>query len=195
MHVKICGLTNLSDALMCEELGADALGFVHVTGRRRSLEVDAVSYLMASIRSSVSKVLVCAPRNVTEAVDLFERAGADILQLHTLEPDDVASLRDSDIPVIRAVPADRAVAESFAPHAYALLFESGVPGTGSSYDYSTVPVDVCHRPIIAGGLRPDNLDGALAMGPYGVDVSSGVESAPGRKDPDLVAAFIRRCRT
>jgi len=195
MHVKICGLTNLSDALMCEELGADSLGFVHVTGRHRSLDVDEVSDLMASIRSSVSKVLVCAPRNVTEAVDLFERTGADFLQLHSLEPSDVASLRDNDIPVIRAVPTDRTVAESFAPHAYALLFESGIPGSGSSYDYSTVPVDVCDRSIIAGGLRPDNLEGALAMRPYGIDVSSGVESIPGRKDPDLVAAFIRRCRS
>lgn len=194
MLVKICGLMSLNDALMCEELGADALGFVHVDGRHRSLGIGEISDITSSIRSSVSKVLVSAPRNVTEAVDMFERSGADTLQLHSLEPDEVASLGDQGIQVIRAVPTDRAVAEPFAPHAYALLFEGGVPGTGSSYDYSTVPVDVCNRPIIAGGLRPDNLDGALAMRPYGVDVSSGVESVPGRKDPDLVAAFIRKCR-
>jgi phosphoribosylanthranilate isomerase len=193
MRVKICGLTNLNDALMCAELGAYALGFVHVRGRNRNLEIEAISDIVSSVGESVSKVLVCAPENVSEATRMFDASGTDIIQLHSLEPEDVMAMNESGIPVIRAVSTDRSVAERFAPHVHALLFEGGVPGSGKSYDYSTVPIDVCTRPIIAGGLRPDNLGPALAMNPYAVDVSSGVESSPGRKDPDLVAAFIGRC--
>ena len=96
--------------------------------------------------------------------------------------------------VIRAVRPDRAEAALYAGHSDMLLFEEAAPGTGSGYDYSTVPVDSCERCIIAGGLNARNIDRALMMKPYALDVSSGVESTPGRKDPQLVSEFIRRCK-
>jgi phosphoribosylanthranilate isomerase len=102
--------------------------------------------------------------------------------------------RDSGGKVIRAVKPSVDEARCFAGFADALLFEMGEPGSGASYDYSKVPVESCKKAIIAGGLRIDNLGSAKAKRPYALDVSSGVESAPGRKDRGLVSEFIRRCK-
>lgn len=195
MKVKICGITNLEDAAMCEDLGADALGFVHVDGRSRTLPLGTIREICDSIGPMTTKVLVCCPGSCSHAERMFEASGADTLQLHTLEPDDLDALRHEGISLIRAVAPDRAEASRFAPHADALLFEGGTPGTGSAYDYSTVPVDSCRRCIIAGGLNVTNMDAALGMRPYALDVSSGVERSPGRKDRELVSGFIRRCKT
>jgi phosphoribosylanthranilate isomerase len=194
VKVKICGITSLEDAAMCEELGADALGFVHVDGRSRTLPLGTIREICGSVGPMTTKVLVCSPRSCSDAERMFDASGADILQLHSLEPDDLDVLRHEGMSVIRAVAPDRSEAVRFAPHTDALLFEGGTPGTGAAYDYSTVPVSSCRRCIIAGGLTVANMDRALEMRPYALDVSSGVERLPGRKDRELVSGFIRRCK-
>jgi phosphoribosylanthranilate isomerase len=194
MKVKVCGITSLDDAVMCEESGADALGFVHVRGRSRSLELDRVAEACSVLGPMTSKVLVCSPRSSEEAAEMFRKSDADILQLHSLEPDETQRLRDDGIRLIRAVSPVRHEALRFSEIVHAILFESGIPGTGTVYDYSEVPIDVCRRVIIAGGLTISNVDKALAKNPYALDVSSGVERSPGRKDPALVSEFIRRCK-
>lgn len=194
MNVKICGLTNLHDAVMCEDSGADAVGFVHVSGRARSLRLDETAEICSVLGRGVSKVLVCAPKDRGEASDMYRLSGVDALQLHSLGPEELMELRDEGIWVIRAVSPLRSEAVKFSEAADALLFESGVPGTGHSYDYSEVPIDSCKRAIIAGGLTLENMHEALARKPYGLDVSSGVERSVGKKDPMLVAEFIRRCK-
>ncbi len=194
MKVKVCGITNLDDAVMCEEAGADALGFVHVRGRSRSLELDKVAEVCSVLGPMTSTVLVCSPRSSEEAAEMFRKSDADILQLHSLEPDEMQQLRDDGIRLIRAVSPVRHEALRFSEIVHAILFESGVPGTGTVYDYSEVPIDACRRVIIAGGLTISNVHKALAKNPYALDVSSGVERSPGRKDPALVSEFIRRCK-
>jgi len=193
MRVKICGITSDRDAEMCEDAGADALGFVHVEGRRRSLALPIINEMCGSLGPMTTTVLVCAPSSIFEAADLYDRSGVNVLQLHSLEPGQVSSLRDQGIPVIRAVRPDREEAMRFADRVHALLFERGTPGTGSAYDYSKVPLDCHPRSIIAGGLNPDNIGAAISLRPYAIDVSSGVEGPDGRKDPELVSKFIRRC--
>ena len=195
MKVKICGITSIEDACLCDDLGADALGFVHVPGRMRTLPLVRIREICSSIGPMSVKVLVCAPDDVASARDMFDAAGVDVLQLHSLGPEELSELRSEGIRVIRSVPPVRQEAERYAHSADALLFEGGSPGTGSSYDYSEVPLDVCGRGIIAGGLTPSNLHEAKALGPYALDVSSGVEAVPGRKDPSLVEEFVRRCRS
>lgn len=195
MKVKICGITNLEDAAMCEDLGADALGFVHVEGRKRSRSLDEISGICGSLGPMTTKVLVCIPEDVSDAERMLAASGVNMLQLHSLEPDELDILRSMGTSVIRAIAPDRFEAARYADHADALLFENDVPGTGSSYDYSTVPVDSCRRSIIAGGLNLDNMDAALRMKPYALDVSSGVEHSLGKKDPELVTGFIKRCKT
>jgi phosphoribosylanthranilate isomerase len=192
MKVKICGITSVEDAKMCGELGADMLGFVHVYGRKRSLTVEKISEICSSL-DPTTKVLVCAPLDVNEAVYMLAASGADVLQTYSLEPADLVKLREKKVKVFRVVPPDRTVATKFSEAADALVFEGGKPGTGSSYDYTTIPIDFRAKAIIAGGLTIKNLHLAKALGPYALDVSSGVESSPGKKNPKLVAEFIRRC--
>ncbi|MGB2582196.1 MAG: phosphoribosylanthranilate isomerase [Thermoplasmata archaeon] len=194
MKVKICGITNAEDAFACEDSGADALGFVHVPGRSRSITLDRIADICASLGPMTTSVLVCLPSDDKAAMDMIGRSGADIIQVHSLDPQSLDSVRGSGIGVVKAVRPNRGEAAIYAEHADALLFENGVPGTGTGFDYSQTPVDCCRRAIIAGGLNIDNLERAKVMNPYALDVSSGVESAPGRKDPELVREFIRRCR-
>jgi phosphoribosylanthranilate isomerase len=193
MKVKICGITSLEDAKMCCELGADMIGFVHVPGRERSMTVDKIFEICSSLDPTMTKVLVCAPQDLSEALHLFVESGADILQTYSLEPSDLIELRDKRVEVFRVVPPDRSEATRFSKAADALVFENGRPGTGSSYDYTTIPIDCCAKAIVAGGLTIENLHLAKALGPYALDVSSGVEGSSGKKDPELVAEFIRRC--
>jgi len=194
VKVKICGITGIGDAAMCEEEGADALGFVHFEGRSRSLSLPEIEEIIESVGPMTTKVLVCDPKSAEEASELSRLSGADVLQVYSLQPLELQKLRDEGGRVIRAVEPDRGIAMRFAECADALLFETGRPGSGTSYDYSKVPVDCCNKAIIAGGLRTDNLDSAKAKRPYALDVSTGVERSPGKKDRGLVAEFIRRCR-
>ena len=195
MKVKICGITSLADASMCERLGADALGFAHFPGRTRSLPLERIADICSALGPLTTKVLVCAPSGRSEAMRMLDTSHADILQLHSLDPESLADIRRQGVGVIRAVPPIRSEASRFAPASDALLFEDGTPGTGRQYDYSQIPIDLCPRAIIAGGLNLDNLERAKAMNPYALDVSSGVESSPGKKDPALVAEFIRRVKS
>ena len=194
MKVKICGVTNSEDAMMCEALGADAIGFVHLRGRSRSVELKDVREMCSAVGPLTLKVLVCAPKDVHEALRMLEASGADALQLHSLEPGAVSEIRDSGVTVFRVIPPIPSEALRYAESADALVFEDGRPGTGCTYDYAKVPTSLCRRAIIAGGLNPENLELAKAVRPYGLDVSSGVESSPGRKDSFLVSSFIRRAK-
>ena len=195
MKVKICGLTDATDAAMCEDAGADALGFVHVKGRSRSIPLSEVHEICSTLGPLTTSVLVCSPNTVYEAADMFDRSGVDVLQLHSLEPCQISRMRDSGIPVIRAVRPVRREAMRYSDHVHALLYERGRPGTGASYDYSKVPIDCHPRSIIAGGLNIENVACAISMKPYALDVSSGVERVKGKKDPVLVSEFIRRCKS
>jgi len=194
MKVKICGITCSDDAAMCEDLGADALGFVHFPGRSRSLSLAAISEIGSSLGPVTSKVLVCRPSSVGESLAMLSDSGADVLQLYSLEPDETSELRDHGVKVLRVVRSSGDEAEKFASAVDALVFEDGLPGTGVAYDYSGIPARFCGRAFIAGGLTPENVHLAIALKPYGVDVSSGVETQLGRKDSTKVESFIRRCR-
>jgi len=195
MKVKICGITRLADAQMCEDQGADALGFVHFPGRRRSIPLSEIASIGSTIGPMVTKVLVCAPRDSSHALDMVKRSAADAIQVYSLDRESMNEIRDHGVKVIRAVQPTRSEAVRFADAADALLFEDGIPGTGKSYDYSRIPVNCCSRAIIAGGLNITNVDEAKRLTPYALDVSSGVELSTGRKDPGLVSEFIKRCRS
>ena len=195
MKVKICGIANSSDAHMCEDAGADALGFVHFPGRKRSVPLEDIESIGSTVGPMIAKVLVCSPSDVAEALEMAERSSTSVIQVYSLDRDELNEVRDQGIKVIRAVRPVRSDALRYADAADALLFEEGVPGTGTSHDYSRIPVGCCSRAIIAGGLRVENVDEAKRLNPYALDVSSGVEAPSGKKDPELVSKFIRRCRS
>lgn len=195
MKVKICGITSSEDAALCEDLGADALGFVHVPGRTRSLSLESISKMCSSLGPITSKVLVCKPQTVDSALAMLADSGADMLQLYSLGVDELLALRDHGAKVLRVVKPSDGNAEHISSVVDALVFENGAPGTGVAYDYSTIPTRLRGRSFIAGGLTPENVQAARALKPYGVDVSSGVEVQFGRKDPRKVENFIRRCKS
>jgi len=194
VKVKICGITSLSDAAMCEDIGVDAVGFVYLPGRTRSIPIERISDICSVIGPMTARVMICAPSGVDHAIELASKSRVDALQLYTLNPSQLDDIREAGVKVMRVIKPDRSMALEFADSTDALVFEKGEPGTGSSYDYSSVPIDSCPRAIIAGGLNLANLASAKALHPYAVDVSSGVERSPGKKDPQLVSEFVRMCR-
>ncbi|MDZ7701515.1 MAG: phosphoribosylanthranilate isomerase [Halobacteriales archaeon] len=201
-RVKVCGLTTAADRDAAIDAGADALGFlVDVpVETERELSPARAAELIADVPPFVASVLVTMPDSAERALELVEATGADAVQLHNdLPVDAVAAVADgADARVLKAVDADLAAAERYAPVADALLVDSrtaeGAGGTGRRGDWERAAelraaVDV--PVVLAGGLTPDNVAAAVdAVAPYAVDVSSGVERAEGRKDHDAVRAFV-----
>jgi phosphoribosylanthranilate isomerase len=197
MFVKICGTTSEEDALLAVAMGADAIGFIFAPSKRQlapSIARDIVKRLPPEI-ITVGVFRDEAPQRV---VDILEFAGLKAGQLHGRETPDQARWIKKRIPmVIQAFPAgDSAVARAREYGVDAVLLDNPTPGSGEVFDWALAgeaPDGV--RVIIAGGLTPDNVGAALAATrPWGVDVVTGVEREPGRKDPVKLRAFVAAVR-
>jgi phosphoribosylanthranilate isomerase len=198
---KICGLTREADVAAAVAAGADALGFIVDvdTDTPREISPARAEALIETVPPFVTTVLVTMPDTVADAVTLAELVGADAVQTHGLPPGDVAVLVTNFYgAVVPAVTTDE-VAE-YANVGHALLVdtphEGGGGGTGETHDWvatrdATTDLD---RPVVlAGGLTPTNVADAIeTVGPYAVDVASGVEATGGEKDHTAVRAFIDR---
>jgi phosphoribosylanthranilate isomerase len=199
VRVKICGLTNLKDALAAAEAGADALGFVFADSPRR-VEPDVVRDVIRRLPPFVVTVGVFVDETPKVVRELRDYCGLDAVQLHGDETeDDVAAIGGRAIKAIRIGDGRIVPATAFANAT--LLLDTYVPGTaggtGKPFDWSLAVEPARQRPIVlAGGLTPENITRAIQIArPYAVDVSSGVEIEPGRKDHGKIAAFIRQART
>lgn len=214
MWVKICANTNLDDARMAADLGADALGFVFAPSARR-VTVAEVAAITAHLPATVEKVGVFHSQDVGEIAQAVREAGLTGAQLHGgADLALLARLQEmlgDGVNVIQTlhweVGQERAV-EGIQGQLAALhggqrvLLDSKVGtatgGTGVSFDWEAargVFATGGLRMIVAGGLRPENVAEAIKqLQPWGVDVASGVEARPGKKDSLKVAAFIRKAR-
>ncbi len=202
-RLKICGLTTYEDAACAAEAGADALGFVFADSPRRIDPLHAWEILTA-LGPFVTGVGVFVDLPLPEVRALLDLTGCTVAQLHGHEPPADIDLL-SPCPVIKAVRVTGALQEEeLTPYraARALLLDSYVPGkaggTGQRFDPSIAADLVARgwRVIIAGGLTPDNVAEVVqTVRPYGVDVSSGVESAPGRKDHAKLQDFVAAVRS
>lgn len=197
MFVKICGITNEDDALFAVAMGADAVGFVFAPSPRQ-IAVQQVYDITRRLPPEILTVGVFRDELPERVIDLVNRSGVKAAQLHGHEtPSMVAEVAHSVRWVIKAVVAgsrDAATADRFGTDL--VLVDAPSPGSGTVFDWSLVS-DLPDGPryLLAGGLTPDNV--ALAVStvqPWGVDVASGVERSPGRKDPLKVKAFIDRAR-
>jgi indole-3-glycerol phosphate synthase/phosphoribosylanthranilate isomerase len=203
--VKICGITSVEDGLLAARSGADAVGLVFWPRSPRAVEVETARRIAAALPPFVLRVGVFVDAEPQDIARIAEAVGLDVLQLHGEEPPEaLAALPRRVIKAVR-------VGEGFRPedalryegHASGILLdtkvEGGAPGgTGQAFDWTQVrPVrESASFLMVAGGLTPENVRRALtAVRPDAVDVSSGVESAPGRKDPDKVRAFIEAVRS
>lgn len=194
--VKICGLTVAAEALACAELGVWGIGVVFAAESPRRVDAARAAEVLAPLPGGVARVGVFVATPPQEMAAVARRAGLTHLQVHGGDP--AAARAASGLPVIEGVRVDGAAAleRARASAADLVLLDAAVPGrhggTGRAFDWSLLEERPLERPfVLAGGLRPGTVAGAVArLRPAMVDVSSGVEWAPGRKDPDLVRAFV-----
>lgn len=209
LEVKICGV-NTPDALRAAlDAGADFVGFVHFSKSPRHLEAGAMGRLAGDVGGRAGKVILTVDAGDAELEALIRAVSPDLLQLHGREsPERVACIRAAfGIPVMKAMPvktaADLNEVPAFAGVCDRLLFDAKpdpgalLPGgNGRVFDWTVLHgLDPDLPVMLSGGLDPSNVGEALAsVRVDGVDVSSGVESAPGVKSPEKIFAFVRAAR-
>jgi phosphoribosylanthranilate isomerase len=204
-RVKICGLITREDAAAAIEFGADALGFNFFAGSRRYLAIGSREFI-ADLPSEIPKIAVLVNPDWEEAVAAAESPGITALQLHGAEtPDFCRKLAEHGIRFAKALPVSTADSVTSLPSFFTrtVLLDSSnageFGGSGRSFPWQIARDFVKGHPhlrvVLAGGLAPENVAEAIAaVTPFAVDVTSGVESAAGRKDHGRLRAFIEAAR-
>jgi phosphoribosylanthranilate isomerase len=222
--VKICGITNLEDALVAVEAGADAVGFVFYEKSPRKVSTNAAREIASVLTSKVEKIGVFVDEKIGRLNEVAAQIGLSGLQTYT-DPNSASKAgvntmplsprlnRYVVLPVRRFLNNDLSF-DSFAisarnekssEYATAFFLDSGTAeqpgGTGRVFDWkAAIPIAKCvsdagWKLVVAGGLTPQNVGEAMGiLHPWGVDVSSGVEAKPGKKDPEKVRAFVKAVR-
>jgi phosphoribosylanthranilate isomerase len=217
LWIKICANTTLEDALLSADAGADAVGFVFAPSPRRVTAAE-VALITPRLPATVEKIGVFVDATLEEIVSTVLACGLTGAQLHfDADPELPARLHERLGPELRilrvmhfgsetaAQHAAQIVEHARNPHVDAVLVDShtamAAGGTGVTFDWDAARITLFQnteaqvRRIAAGGLNPSNVAEAIvALRPWGVDVASGVEAAPGRKDPAKVREFVRRAR-
>lgn len=196
-RIKICGLTRRADVAAAVEAGAWAVGCVLWPGSARAVTPAQARVLMEDVPAHVKRVGVVVDASVADARAVCEAAGLTTIQLHGGE--DPAPFLAAGLDVIKAVSleSDADLERAAAlPAGVLVLVDAADPvrrgGTGQRADWPRAAALAARRPVLlAGGIRPGNIGGAIAaVNPWGVDVSSGVESAPGLKDTALITSLF-----
>ncbi|MBT8469323.1 MAG: phosphoribosylanthranilate isomerase [Deltaproteobacteria bacterium] len=195
-QVKICGLTTVDDALRCIELGVDSIGLNFWPASPRCVDARTARAIVEAGGDHLQTVGVFVDFTLEQVRKILRETGIGWAQLHGAEPPELLSallpnaykaiaVKDgSAIELARAYPGEHILLDASVP---------GMPGgTGRTFDWAiAAKVAKERRLTLAGGLTPDNVAQAVrAVKPFRVDVASGVESSPGRKDPDLVERFV-----
>ncbi len=197
MFVKICGITSEEDALLAVAMGADAVGFVFAPSPRQ-MAPNKVRDIAARLPSEILTVGVFKDSSTQQVVQTVQTCRLKAAQLHGRETAEVTrAVRERVGLVIKGMAAGSPDLEQWDEYgADALLLDTPRPGSGQVFDWSLADgIPLNRKVILAGGLTPANVaDGIAAVRPWGVDVSSGVESSPGHKDPSRVRAFVKAAR-
>ncbi len=199
-RVKICGITNQKDALCAVAAGADALGFVFYAKSPRHVSAEQVKRIVAELPPFVTTVGLFVNTAYETIQQTMEITGLNVVQLHGDEsPEDCRLIPYPVIKAVRVKDVD-SVAEIGSYHVSALLLDAWndqqYGGTGESFDWQLAKSLTASQPLIlAGGLNPGNVAEAIQIvNPYAVDVSSGVEECPGRKDHKKIHDFIQQVK-
>jgi len=199
--VKICGITNLPDALAAAEAGADALGFIFHEQSPRYLTTENAAAIIRGLPPLIVKVGVFVNASEDFVFQAISECGLNLLQFHGSEsPEFCAQFGLMSMKAFRMRDADSLKELSnYKTDAWLLDAYSSrqIGGTGEKFNWDlAIEARKLGRPIfLAGGLSPDNVAEAIGkVQPYAVDVSSGVEASPGKKDPEKVKAFIRAAK-
>jgi len=195
MRVKICGITNIEDARLCQSYGADALGFIFHRKSPRYIPISRAAAISAELSVFISKIGVFvneSPEFINEAV---KKAGLTAVQLHGDEPPDIIGRIDrpviktfriksaSDFSKLQLFEKSAILLDSYSDQVYG--------GSGSAFNWDLIPAPLRSRIILAGGISSENIEKIyMEIKPAGVDLSSSLEMSPGRKDPQKVKAFF-----
>lgn len=200
MKIKICGITNLADALLCESYGADAIGFVFYVGSKRQIMPDEAAEIVRQLNPLTIKVGVFVDENPVLINQLVRDIGLNMVQLHGGEtPEDISLI---NVPVIKAFRVndnfDFTVLNHYS-NSYLLLDsykEEEFGGTGKSFNWQMIPEQLKSKIILAGGINSDNIDLIFQqIKPQAIDVSSSLEQYPGKKDKQKVIQFFNKIKT
>ncbi len=210
---KICGITNLEDALTAVDAGADALGFVFYESSPRRIDPEAARKIVKELPEMIEKVGVFVNQTEESICVLADAAGLTAVQLHGDNEDphvaDLIAERRPHLKVVVGISMHHPKPEGWAMMwhpdvVHAFLVDSGnssnYGGTGKIFDWqasqrSIEEIARLGRVVVAGGLTPGNVTAAIRMlRPWGVDVASGVETRPGKKDREKVRAFVAAVR-
>lgn len=200
VRVKICGITGVEDAAAAVDAGADALGFVFYDRSPRHVTPEDAARIIRTIPPFVQTVGLFVNEQADRINRICDACGIDLVQLHGDEtPDDCRLIRRRVMKAFRV--RDLSSLERLGDYEVAgFLLDAYSPaaygGTGLTFDWNlALKAHPFGRVILAGGLTPDNVAEAVAMvRPWGVDVSGGVEAAPGKKDHEKIRNFITRAR-
>ena len=197
IRVKICGITNIDDALAAVKVGADALGFVFYEPSPRNIDAAIAKTILAELPPFVTSVGLFVNASDHFLEDVLQQVPLDMLQFHGDETEAQCSRWNK--PYIKAVRMKDDVDLAAQCHTYhssrgILLdtFVAGTPGgTGQAFNWDKVPQSLEKPVVLAGGLSPSNVAVAIRqVHPWAVDVSGGVEASKGKKDHALIKAFI-----
>lgn len=200
-RIKCCGMTRVGDALLAAQLGADAIGLVFTARSKRQVTLAQAHEIVAALPPLVASVALFMDDEASLVRQVLDVVRPTLLQFHGNEGD--AWCAQFGQPFLKAVAMGEGAAAlprlQQYPHAAGLLLDGhaagAVGGSGQTFDWSLLPRGLAQPLILAGGLRADNVGEAVrAVRPWAVDVASGVESAPGIKDPARLQAFIRAVR-
>lgn len=209
MFVKICGLTSLEDARAALDAGADLLGFTFYPPSPRYITPERCAEIVQALRTDALRFTPHAPRLIglfvnaptDDVAAVLERCGLDLAQLHGDEgPDVLRALGGKAYKAFRGNGQAHAAFAEVGPGAPAFLVDAVVAGkfggTGKTGDWEGAAALARDYPLLlAGGLTPDNVADAIArVRPWGVDVASGVEATPGKKDHAKVKAFVENAK-
>lgn len=195
MRVKICGITNLKDALDALDAGADALGFVFYPESPRYISPESARAIIAKLPPFVEKVALFVNESADNIRQICLETGCTLAQIHFDVTDDFYdSLHFPSLKVVRAQTKEDVLRYA---NDYRLIdaYCDAFGGSGKRLNIEWFDGVDCSKIILAGGLDPDNVASLKRYGFYGVDVSSGVEASKGKKDPKKVANFIKSVKS
>ncbi|MBF0554147.1 MAG: phosphoribosylanthranilate isomerase [Nitrospirae bacterium] len=201
IKVKICGITNMRDAVAAVDFGADALGFVFYENSPRHITPETAAGIIEALPPFITTVGVFVDETEKKINKIKGAAGFDVVQLHGNEPPEMAVLwpkvikafRIRDFTDLEPLSKFHVVVTAFLLDAYA---EDSFGGTGKLFNWEiAVEARQFGKIILSGGLNPDNIEAAVRkVSPYAVDVSSGVEASKGKKDHVRMRQFIERAK-
>lgn len=199
MKVKICGITNISDALLCESLGADALGFIFYNKSKRYIAPDEAAYISKQLSPLTLKVGVFVNENIDNVRAIYNEAKLNIVQLHGNE--DYEYIQYLSLPAIKSFRID----DNFdfdllnnypgVTYLFDAYSESARGGTGKAFNWNLIPDIYKNKIILAGGVSAENLEEIInIIDPLAVDLSSSIESVPGKKDKNKTEFFFNKLK-